>query len=480
MLTTGDRLSCLSLFLDAAVPWSAEVWESRFKALVAIIQSGTETVGMEGDLLRVLRSWIEGAFEGLARHELPSVGERTERQRSIKSLTDFLTTLVGKPEFVSRLSEGDTAGVLQLWEELIDQALLIPVDYASLGSPACSPNDLHSPKTTSPQRLSQVHRRHHSSTSLPSMASLKHPADIVVDAYLTYLSTRLEALAPEHLENISPLLFRALAFYATPLPRVSLESHSSHEHPIEKKITERLVFLVSGPYSSSCTRLLKRHLLPSSELGQASAQASVGAVRTLRVSIREAIFSRLARAHITRVSSTEHTPAGVPTRIDLERSLMERAWPKDASATASWDLSRFRGVLCRGIKAWIEKDLAGQSEPVGALKEAVLNEVAGILKDVVQAIDLSERETRAGEGRDAGVKDGEEMDDEEISSFGDILQELVAYIKSIKYVLIIIIVLYLTGTLVYEGLGTAGQLYCRCHRQTTLLLSSVWLRPCSI
>lgn len=427
VLTTGDRISCLSLFLNPSVSWSAEVWEPRFKALDSIIHSGAETVGMEGSLLNVLRSWIEGAFEGLARRDTASSEERTERQRSVEVLTAFLTSLVGKPEFVSRLSEQDTTEVLNLWTRLIDRALLVPADYLPLISPSLSPvQDPRVSSSTSPRRLSLSHRRHHSSTSLPQMVSPKHPADIVVDAYLTYLETRLKALAPTYLQTILPLLFRASAFYATPLPRVSLTPNTPHESAIEKRIAMTLRSLVTGPYSSSCTILLKRYMLPSGANYQASVQTSVGALRTLRTSIRELLMSRLARAYITRASSVEYSPAGVPTRVDLERELMERAWSRDE--TASWDLIRFRSVLCRAVKSWIEKDQDGSTAVIGTPKEEVLLEVSGILKDVVQALD------ERGEN--------EEADDEEINSIGDVLRELISYVRLLRHVFLITRFLY--------------------------------------
>lgn len=110
----------------------------------------------------------------------------------------------------------------------------------------------------------------------------------------------------------------------------------------------------------------------------------------------------------------ESTHSGAPTHIDLERGLMERAWAKDDTAT--WDLIRFRSVLCRAVKAWTEKDC--EANAVGAAKEAVLNEVASLLKDVLQTLDQ-----RGDDG---------EVDDEEVSAFGDVLQELVAYVRSLR------------------------------------------------
>ncbi|GBE87114.1 predicted protein [Sparassis crispa] len=367
---------------------------------------------MEGSILRVLEVWIEGAFEGLTIRGTISQDERAERQRSVEKLTALLTALVGNPEFVSRLSAGDTSGVLQLWGRLIDKALFVPTDHRS---PPMSPvADL---KIT-PQRVPSLHRRHHSSTSIPQLLLLKHPADLAVDAYLTYLSTRLRALAPSHLQMILPLLFRALAFYATPLPRISLtplpRSSSPHDRTLEERVVSMLEELISGPFSSSCMLLVKHFLIPSHPDLRTSIQISVGALKTLRSSIRRVFMSRLARAYIARTSSMQYTPAGVPSQVDLERGLMELAWAKDEAV--SWDLIRVRSVLCRATRAWIEKD--HEADIVGAPKEMVLYEIASILKDTVQALD------ERGEG--------EEVDDEEVSAVGDILQELVGYVRSLK------------------------------------------------
>ncbi|KAH9948472.1 hypothetical protein B0H21DRAFT_690049 [Amylocystis lapponica] len=415
VFTTADRLSCLSLFLDPVPHWSQELWEPRYRALKALIDSGAGTLGIEGSLLKVIRSWLQAAFDGLTNREIFSAEERAERQRSVETLTALLTTLVGEAQFVSRLTAEDTAGVLHLWERLIDQALLVPVDYLPLGPQPLSPiNEPSSSTAISPQRGSLINRRHHSSTSLPQFLSTKHPADLAVDAYLTYLTKRLKALAPTHLRALLPLLFRSLGFYSSPLPRVSLTPMSPRESPIEKRITETLDTLVAGPFSSSCTNLLKRHLFPFPDASQASIQSATGAARTLRLSIRRLLTNRLARALITRMSSISYSPAGVPTHINLERDLMERAWSKDEAI--SWDLIRFRGVLCRAVKAWVAVDQDTSYGTLGAPKEAVLGEIAGILKDTMQAYD------QRGEGED--------VDDEEINALGDVLQELIAYFRT--------------------------------------------------
>ncbi|KZT64852.1 hypothetical protein DAEQUDRAFT_732143 [Daedalea quercina L-15889] len=412
ILTTADRLSCLTLFLNLSVPWSSELWEPRFNALDAIIKSGVETVDMESDLLKVLGSWIEGAFEGLMRRDPPSVEEWMQRQSSMEQLTNFLTTLVGKPQFVSRLSEDDTLQVLKLWERLMDRALSLPAESLPMPSTPASPaNDGHASKAASPSRLQLVHRRHQSSASIAQPPLLRHPSDIAVKAYVKYLDTRLTALAPHYLEMILPLLFRCLAYYSTPLPRIALGTSPPHQHPLEKLVMDKLRYLVSGRYSSLCRILVKRYLSPSPNPSRGDVQMSLGALRTLRVSIRDALVRRLARARITRSSAMETTPAGAPTLLDLEREYLAHAWSPDE--IVSWDLLQFRRVLCRAIQAWVALPVA--SSGLLAAREQVLTEAAGIVKDVVQALDARE--------------DGDEVDDEEVGAVGDILRALLAYLQ---------------------------------------------------
>lgn len=410
ILSTSDRLACLSFFLE--VPWSQELWECRFKALSALMKSSHQTVSMEGSILRMLASWIHHAFDALVQPESISHESRLDCQRSVIALTAFLTSLVGRSEFVSRLTDDDVRSVLRLWQDLIGRALQVPGDYPS---PSLEPQ---SSKSVSPPKIPALHRRHYSSSSIHQLHLLKHPTDIVVDAFLTYLDTRLVALAPMYLDIILPLLFRSLAFYSTPLPRISLQPSAPKQTMFEEKISEVLDCLVTGPYSSSCVRIMKHHFVPSANTRQlaVSIQTTMGAVRTLRISIRRVLVSQLARAYIERATSTEYTPAGVPTHLHLERGLMERAWAKDEAA--SWDLARFAPVLSRAARVWIAADQEANPTAIAPPKEGVLNEFAGILKDVIQALD--ER------------GDPDETDDDSVAAVGMVLRELVVYVRLLK------------------------------------------------
>lgn len=410
--STADRLTCLSLFMNLTVPWAADLWEPRFKALVALIQSGAETIGMESSLLNVLRAWCEAAFQGLAGPDLGSE-ERRERQRSVDSFVSLLGSLVARAEFVSRIAESDTESVLQLFGSLIDLSLAFSWDSPPIPSSPFADVTLVNPPPTS--RISLKHRRHQSSLSLPQAIVHVHTAtDIAVEAYLSYLDIRLKAIAPIHLKTILPHLFRALSYYASPLPRLSLTSGSEHDNPIEKRITEVLGSLVTGPYSASCTVILKYHLYPEEEELPTSARTSLGALRTLRTSIRRVLMARLARAYISRTSSVNYTPSGAPGPLDIDRELLDRAWAKDDITT--WDLNRFRSVLCTAIREWLAVAQSADSSLRHAC-ELNLSEVAGVLKDITQAFD----------------EINDELDYEEVEAVGEVLQALTTYIAQQRY-----------------------------------------------
>lgn len=414
-LTTADRLACFSFFLDLSIPWSSELWEPRLKALVALIRSGAETVGLESSLIKVLRAWIEGAFLGLAIDD-GSVEERSERQRSVEAMLGLLLSLLEKPEFVSRITEADTSGVLQLFGSLIETALFSSTDNnISLASP---PSEV---SVTSPSsgRIPLKHHRHHSSLSIPQTAVQKTANDYVVDAYLRYLDIRLKAIAPVHLNTILPHLFRALAYYASPLPRLSLTPDVPYQHAIESNIMEKLDALVTGPYSASCTVILKRYLYPERNDLLGSMRTALGALRTLRGSIRRVLVTRLARSYISRQSSVSYTPSGAPGSFNMPEDLVERAWAKETDLS-TWDLNRFRTVLCQSIKSWVEiratESSSGQTSPHVA--EVILNEIAGMLKDITVAFEET----------------GDELDYEDIEAVGEILRELTSYIRLQRYV----------------------------------------------
>jgi len=108
--------------------------------------------------------------------------------------------------------------------------------------------------------------------------------------------------------------------------------------------------------------------------------------------------------------------------MEVERDLMERAWPKDD--VSLWDTSKLGHVLCKSVEAWVgfylDMDTDGVlSGHTTAGKEKILEEAAGTLNDVLKEIDSRE-------------EDGN-MDEEEASAIGETLHQLARYIIPLRY-----------------------------------------------
>jgi tuberous sclerosis 2 len=426
-LGTADRLSYFSLFLGAHTAWSSETWEARFKALRALTSSGAEAVGMEAQVLVLLMSWIKGAFEGLLSYEL---AERAERQRSIEALAASVTSIAENVEIVARIPGQQLAAVLEFYADLVERALDLPANFTTQAALSSNQSiDTRGSPVSTPSKPS-THRRHPSSLSIPAMnlppapPPLKHPADLMVTVYINHLNSQLKTSAPSHLQLILPLLFRALAFYTSPLPRLSITSEAQTSPPLEKKLTDTITSLFGGPFAASCGIILKRHLFPPQNINEnlkASIQVSTGAHRSFRNFVRQRLHIRIARAFINRESSANYGPSGAPGHIDMERDVMERAWPKDD--VQGWDTDRLGNTICRSVEAWA--DLANPNpidyDELSVGREKILDEVAGILKDVFQEFDMRDDDTP--------------MDDAAAGAVGETLYRLATYVRSVKCVL---------------------------------------------
>lgn len=102
---------------------------------------------------------------------------------------------------------------------------------------------------------------------------------------------------------------------------------------------------------------------------------------------------------------------------------MERAWAQDE--VTKGDLRKVGRVLRKAAEAWAGMRLEEIQEFGGeaaedANREDVLLEIAGVLKDVFQEYDQR--------------GDREDMDEEEASVVGEILQALCAYVAPLKCV----------------------------------------------
>ncbi|KIK64924.1 hypothetical protein GYMLUDRAFT_70882 [Collybiopsis luxurians FD-317 M1] len=486
-LELADRMSYFALFTgQAAATWTTELWEPKFKALRAITKFGLEILGIEVQFFNVLKLWIMDAFERLFVLGPNERDERAERERSIEILSAFLNSVLENPEVVARLTEEEVEGILEFYGNMVDRCIDVPPRPTSPASP---------PETTRPP-LS--HHRQHSSISLTSLPSptfssppvlspqpvVKQPIDIAVSLYITHLTKQLKQLPPTSLDTILPLLFRALASCASPLPRLSVtasRSAAGKRSYVEDRIGETLNSLLSGPYSSTCLRILQRNLYPPTHIThmtpktppkviQMAIQTSFGALRSLREYIRRTLATRLARAYISKESAVGYSHSGAPAHLDLSRDMLERAWPKSeplslSSASANgWDAERFRKSLAGSTRAWVEFGFRVQEEPdpggtggsasasvsgtglglglglglgvantspstspstseegmwVKDGKERVLEEIAGILKDVVHEV----------ESRD---EENVRLDEEESRTVGETLFQLAGYVLFLK------------------------------------------------
>ena len=464
-LDTADRLSYFSLFLGSKLSWGMDLWEPRFKALRALTRYGTDIGGIELSVLDVLKSWIEAGFEGLLNGDVVlERTERAERERSIDILVKFLAVILDNVETVARIPEEELSCVLDFYAALVDRSIRANTpsqDRRSLPW-SDSTSSINTPSRT------PSHRRNHSSasaTSIPSPSSAspptipklltKNPADIAIALYLDHLLSRLKTLSPDYLDTILPLLFRALAFCASPLPRLSVLPHPTKKVSSEDRIVETLNSLFAGPYSTTCIRILKRHLFPpainhtdvtarhpgtaaNAQMSHRVAnaiQTTLGAHRTFRNYVRRALSSRLARAYISRETSVGYSPSGAPGHLDLERDLMERAWPKEDYTSSAvglgsngWDAGRLGKVLTKSVEAWVEWQWVIDGERdwdrERAGKEDILEEAAGVLKDIWQELDARGEDDNGDSGG---------LDEEEACVVGETLYRLVGYVLPLRY-----------------------------------------------
>jgi tuberous sclerosis protein 2 len=429
-LETADRMAYLYLFLSPSMTYSQEIWEPRLRAMRALTKYGTEIFGLESSFLRVLKTWIHGAFEGLLLMRTMDSTERAGRERALEVLTQFLNDVITTPAVVSRLCDEDLDGVLDFYADLVDDALgpavQGPLRRREHSMLSLSAPDSAAPTISTTTTAPHTHRRHPSSPSvtIPAQPILspvyitKHPADIAASLYLNHLQSQLKLMSPAALDMILPLLFRALSFHATPLPPLSVTSSTT---TIENRISETLNALLCGPYASTCMITLKRHLHPPPVMEEDISkwvQTCMGAHRTLRNYIRRSLCARLARAYISRTASVNYALSRAPSFISLERDLAERAWPKD-DATA-WDAGKLGRTLCRSVQGWVAFGVENEANAYRSGSEAILTEVAGTLKDVLEELD----------SRD----DNSVPDEEEATAVGETLYHLASSVHQLKYV----------------------------------------------
>jgi hypothetical protein len=438
VLRASDRIALFSLFpIRGQNAWHADVWEARFRAFTAFTRGGAEIAGIEPQLLEMLQTWIDAAFAGLLARDVISAAERAERERSVDMLGSFLTVTTSRLETLARLSEPTIGNVLEFFGGLVERALALPSDppFSLFHS---SPDILQGPHTSIPPTptRAQTHRRHHSSTSIPLASPVtpsplgpapRRPADIAITLYLDHLDAQARYLSPIHLSTLIPVLFRCLASYASQLPRLSLSTSDQFDtqFPLERHIVEVLDPILNGPYTASCFIILRQHLLPCTGAGltawRVGVQTATGACRTLRIYVRRALCTRLARAYISRMNAESYTHSGAPGGISLDQCLVERAWAKDEFTRG--DLSKVGRMLRKAAEAWVS--VQPEEGGTNVEREEVLLEIAGALRDIFQEYDerVDSSDVEVGE--------------DETNVVGETLLVLTRYISPLRYVALV-------------------------------------------
>ncbi|EIW76707.1 hypothetical protein CONPUDRAFT_110361 [Coniophora puteana RWD-64-598 SS2] len=387
-----------------------EVGEARLRALRGLVRNGIEVAGAERVLVRMLVQWMGGAFECYVVEE--RAAERAERAASVESIAGLLASVLDTFK-----SEDEPAEVLDLYADLVCRALDAP-PVSPVPDSGSSTQGTPTPYHTAPEHVAAPHsasamlrppypllRTAPSSPSLRSLgnaggAPTKEPPEVAVTLYLNHLSSQLKVLAPRYLKSILPILFRAQAFFASPLSRLTVTGQAPAALPIERKIQKRLLSLFSGPDAPSCMNVLKSHLSPPHgpvEDLHALAVVAFGAHRVLRNLIRQRLTARMARAYISRVSAEQSTHSGAPGgKMDIGDELMHRAWTRDE--IEGWDEVRFGKLLWRSVEEWLrfqpQEEAAHNFEMD---RERIVEEAAGTLQDILQEFDERENVRQMGE-----------------------------------------------------------------------------------
>ncbi|KAF6750827.1 hypothetical protein DFP72DRAFT_909439 [Ephemerocybe angulata] len=504
---SSDRLSCFTFFLEPTlVSWSLENWETQFKAFQSVTKHGQQIKGVEVTVIDMLKRWLLITFQRLVQLSTANEPEATaECERCILVVGRYLADLLKQENNVARIYDEVLIDVLRFHSLLIDQLILIPgpqtAQNLSLESPA-SP--------TIEKSLRRAHKKTGSSLSISSLMfatapspsptpkpappspSVKHPAELAISLFLEHLSGHLLNLKASQLMNVLPPLFRALAFCASPLPRLTLQGSANKPASLEDRIVDLLNTLVPTSSFPTCMRALKQHLFPA-ETGEsgnttptkstAAADAAVneasagtnseatefpfpmpatattphsmpgtatsnnrffdslylmimtglGASRTLRNFVRRALAARLESVYSTKESEgakqPREKPVGAINRFAIDQDLLDVVWLRHSHSVSS-HLDKSVRTLASSIDAWVawdtdlpEAELHSSQynlyEKVRDGREHILEEGAGILKDIYQEFELSE---------EAMVK----RDESELEPINDALKCLCMYLVSLQ------------------------------------------------
>jgi tuberous sclerosis protein 2 len=415
-VATSDKLGYLTLLSDPTLTWSTDLWEPRFRALQAIKGRDRIPEKFESQIVDALKLWIRGAFEGLllSAEHIVERPEALERRRSINILATFLATLSSPAD----VNIGDQqAKMLAFFTDLVSLSLKkISPDLSLTPHPAEIP-------AATPSHSRSPCNYHSPSLSVESLfnSQTENPCDIAITLYLDYLTSQTKSLLWYHLKSILSVLFRCLAVYASRLPRLIVTETSKPNSPIEERIITTIAKLFSGPYSATCFVYLRQHFKPPSNQPESidiCLQTAIGAARTLRNHIRSTLYGRIARAYIQEEASIGYSVSGAPGHLAIGREMMERAWPKDTTS-AGWDLQRLGRFLQQNTEAWVHYSLDTGTSFRRAMKEQILDEISGIIQDVLQELDSRDDPLPA-------------LDADEGAFVGAILYHLCTYVLTLK------------------------------------------------
>ncbi len=100
--------------------------------------------------------------------------------------------------------------------------------------------------------------------------------------------------------------------------------------------------------------------------------------------------------------------------MELQNEMMERAWPKDDYLSNSiglgdngWDAGNLGRKLADSAGAWVEYEMGceknADSERIRQGREEILEEAAGVLKDILRELDLRDEDRGTLDTEEAGV-----------------------------------------------------------------------------
>lgn len=523
---TSDRLSCFTFFLEPTlVSWSLESWRSQFKAFQAVTNYGTEIKGIEAVVIDMLKRWLLIAFQWLVQLSTVSEPENTvECEQCVEAVGQFLVDILRKQDNVARIYDEALIEVLRFHSSLLDQLILIPrpQSQSAIVSPVSPSGEKslrkgHKKRASSSLSLASIVFAATPTAQAPTPTpkpqtptpspSVSHPAELAISLFIEQLSDHLLNLKASQLMNVLPPLFRALAWCASPLPRLTLHSVPHKAVTLEDRIVELLNKLVPSASFPTCMRALKLHLFPvqqdapppatmgDTEPGKSSSSTesevqklsefpfpssptalprapvsdsatpttsttvaisaaantrffdslflmimtSLGASRTLRNFVRKALATRSENASYSQGLAMD-TPtsrgATASNRSAIDQDLLDVVWLRHRHPTSEQPISSMpkptEQTLASSIDAWIawdtdlpEVELHSSQyqlyEKVRDGREHILEEEAGILKDIYQEFDSRE---------EAEVTPNET----ELEPVNDALKCLATYLVSLQWV----------------------------------------------